>query len=131
MRPARQTLHIDFLFKGLDLAMPALAAPGAPRGDGANRRLLHTAVERWLKPRAASVKHLVLSFSARDQTHSFAKDGRGLAALLSMLAPTLQARRGRGRRRRLQAGAGGAAAGVSQRRPRAPLLPACLPACRS
>jgi hypothetical protein len=29
--------------------------------DHSNRRLLHTALERWLAPRAAAVKRLVLS----------------------------------------------------------------------
>lgn len=57
-----QTLHVDFLQKGLDLALPAQQpGDGGDAGDGSNRRLLHTALERWLKPRAASVKRLVLS----------------------------------------------------------------------
>ena len=66
-----QSLQIDFIQKGQDLAFPALlleqaaAAAGAEAGeagsDGSNRRLLHSAVERWVKPRAAAVKRLVLS----------------------------------------------------------------------
>ena len=62
---ALQDLHIDFIQKGLDLAFPQLqqheAGSGAGPPDGSNRRLLHSAVERWLKPRAAAVKRLVLS----------------------------------------------------------------------
>lgn len=60
-----QSLHMDFIAKGLDLAFPQLQQPDAGDGllppDGSNRRLLHSAVERWLKPRAAAVKRLVLS----------------------------------------------------------------------
>ena len=56
---------MDFIAKGLDLAFPQLQQPDAGDGllppDGSNRRLLHSAVERWLKPRAAAVKRLVLS----------------------------------------------------------------------
>lgn len=59
-----QTLHIDFIQKGLDLAYPALRAAAPDDGGepgGTNRRLLHSMVERWVKPRAASVKRLVVS----------------------------------------------------------------------
>lgn len=63
--PTPQSLHIDFIQKGLDLAFPQLQQPGDGDGvlppEGGNRRLLHSAVERWLKPRAAAVKRLVLS----------------------------------------------------------------------
>lgn len=54
---------MDFLQKGSDLALPGLQPGdgGDDAGNGSNRRLLHTALERWLKPRAASVKRLVLS----------------------------------------------------------------------
>lgn len=65
LTPPPQNLHIDFLQKGLDLAFSELQQPGDGDGlappDGSNRRLLHSAVERWLKPRAAAVKRLVLS----------------------------------------------------------------------
>ncbi|PRW44486.1 small GTP-binding isoform B [Chlorella sorokiniana] len=89
-----ENLHIDFIQKGLDLAFPQLQQPGDGDGllppDGANRRLLHSAVERWLKPRAAAVKRLVLSFSARDSTHSFPKSGHGLRRIFGMVAASLQ-----------------------------------------
>jgi hypothetical protein len=70
-----QTLEVDFLLKGQDLAFPGVfssaqspkqqerdgQAQSSPVPDGKNRRLLHTAVERWAAPRAASVRRLVLS----------------------------------------------------------------------
>ena len=59
--PNLQTLHIDFIQKGQDLAMPALCLPGSEAGDGGNRRLLRSAVENWVAPRAAAIKRLVLS----------------------------------------------------------------------
>lgn len=87
-----ESLHIDFIHKGLDVALPAMRAGGQgdEQGDGSNRRLLHSAVERWVQPRAAAIKRLVLSFSSRDSTHSFPKNGVGLRRLLRALAPTLQ-----------------------------------------
>ena len=63
-----QSLHIDFIQKGQDLAFPALLleraaaeAGSEAASGGSNRRLLHSAVERWIKPRAAAIKRLVLS----------------------------------------------------------------------
>lgn len=57
-----QTVNIDFLLKGLDLTVfPAQRAADGGSADGSNRRLLRSAVEAWLKPRAAAVKRLVLS----------------------------------------------------------------------
>lgn len=60
-----QSLHIDFIHKGLDVVLPALrqgaGSEGDEAGDGSNRRLLHSAVERWVQPRAAAIKRLVLS----------------------------------------------------------------------
>ncbi|KAL4428433.1 hypothetical protein ABPG75_002522 [Micractinium tetrahymenae] len=89
-----ESLHIDFLHKGLAVVLPGLrqGAEGdaGELADGSNRRLLHSAVERWVQPRAAAVKRLVLSFSARDASHSFPKNGAGLRRLLRLLAPTLQ-----------------------------------------
>lgn len=62
-RNRSQSLHIDFIHKGLDVALPAMRAGGQgdEQGDGSNRRLLHSAVERWVQPRAAAIKRLVLS----------------------------------------------------------------------
>ncbi len=58
-----QSLHVDFIQKGLDVMLPALrtGAQGDDPSDGSNRRLLHSAVERWVQPRAAAIKRLVLS----------------------------------------------------------------------
>lgn len=87
-----QSLSIDFLHKGVDLEQPGLALPGdeAPADEGRNRRIMRTAVESWLEPRARAVKRLVLTFSEKDPTHSFPKNGHGLAKVFAMLGPSLQ-----------------------------------------
>ena len=58
-----QELHINFLEKGAVLA----SEPGGQEEDGfdpseltSRRRLLRSAVEKWLRPRAPAVKKLVL-----------------------------------------------------------------------
>lgn len=73
-RAALQTVTVDFLHKGLHAVSDGCgncALEGMPskeedkeqcgEPDHSNRRLLHTALERWLAPRAAAVKRLVLS----------------------------------------------------------------------
>ncbi|KAL3145630.1 hypothetical protein ABBQ32_003174 [Trebouxia sp. C0010 RCD-2024] len=53
------------------------------------QRLLRTAIQTWLKPRASSIKSLTLKNSSIDPTHTFAREGSPLAALFCIVAPSL------------------------------------------
>eukprot|EP00887_Chlorella_sp_A99_P004948 scaffold4.g4948.t1 len=86
-----ESLHIDFLNKGTDLELLAQSGCLADAADqGRNRRLMRSAVERWVNPRASSIKTLVVSFSEKEPTHSFPKNGSGLTKLLGMLGSSLE-----------------------------------------
>lgn len=65
---APQALQINFLDKGMLLGGEGQEEEDA--GDaveaGRRRRLLHSAVERWLRPRAAGIKGLLLMWVLRQ-----------------------------------------------------------------